>query len=518
VYALVVLTGPDSGRRFPLPDREPQLIGRSTEAIPVADESVSRRHAELTPDDGRWWIRDLESTNGTFVNGEPILDRVPVQPGDRIRCGDTEFQLRHLDESAVHGRLHAPDPADAVVRLVPASTTGPRPDPGPILDHGTSIADRLPAVAMLLDAESAAVIPIDSNGLCLDGLDVRTPGGGPPPTPFVLPRELVAALVADPASGPRVAVIDDRTAVAAVLVGGAGGRRLIAASRSADHGWNTSDLRTLDLLAGILGRDAEASDLAAVTLRTERLAAMGEATAALSHSVKNILQGMRGGADAVELALNRERLDLAREGWQILARNLDRIMSLSLNMLAYSKDRELDIIPVTVGSIASEAIAILRSAAERAGVTLELVPDPHEPPIPIDPDAIHQVVLNLVGNAIEAVDRGGRVEVRTAFAPDQGSTTLLVTDDGPGVPLDRRERIFEPFYSTRGQRGTGLGLAVARKLVERHGGTLVLDPPAGRGAVFRVNLPASRNDEPGVEDTRGPNPIQGGELGVRFGP
>ena len=193
-------------------------------------------------------------------------------------------------------------------------------------------------------------------------------------------------------------------------------------------------------------------------------------------------------------------------------------MSLSLNMLAYSKDRELDIIPVTVGSIASEAIAILRSAAERAGVTLELVPDPHEPPIPIDPDAIHQVVLNLVGNAIEAVDRGGRVEVRTAFAPDQGSTTLLVTDDGPGVPLDRRERIFEPFYSTRGQRGTGLGLAVARKLVERHGGTLVLDPPAGRGAVFRVNLPASRNDEPGVEDTRGPNPIQGGELGVRFGP
>jgi signal transduction histidine kinase len=519
VYALVVVTGPDSGRRFPLPDREPQLIGRSTEAIPIADESVSRRHAELTPDDGRWWIRDLESTNGTFVNGEPVLDRVPIQPGDRIRCGDTEFQLRHLDESAIHGRLLAPDPADTAIRLLPADERGPSPDIAALAAVGTPIAERLPAIASLLDADAAASIPIDAHGLCLDGLDVRTAAGTPPTTPFVLPRELVATLIgrtsapisgpAPPSTpgGPRVAMIDDRLAVAATLVHGAANLRIVAAIRPASRPWLDADLRSLELAAGILGHDADTSDQAATALRTERLAAMGEATAALSHSVKNILQGMRGGADAVELALNRERLDLAREGWRILARNLDRIMSLSMNMLAYSKDRALDIVPMPLGTIAAEAIAILRSAADRAGVTLELLADPEEPPIPIDPDAIHQVVLNLVGNAIEAADRGGRVEVRTIFAPDADTATLIVTDDGPGVPRDRREHVFEPFYSTRGQRGTGLGLAVARKLVERHGGT-----------VFRATVPASRNDEPGVEDTRGPNPIQGGELGVRFGP
>jgi signal transduction histidine kinase len=522
VYALVVLTGPDSGRRFPIPDREPQLIGRSTEAIPITDESVSRRHAELTPDDGRWWIRDLESTNGTFVNGRPILDRVPLQPGDRIRCGDTEFQLRHLDESTIHGRLRAPDPSDGTIRLLPVANPASGAGAAEVIAAGSTIADRLPAIAILLDADAAASIPVDGRGLCLEGLDVRSPDGHPPPSPFALPRELVAALIsAESTPGiPRVAVIDDRQAVAATLIRGgeASGHRIVAAIRSADRPWQEGELRALDLAARILSRGAADADSASHALRTERLAAMGEATAALSHSVKNILQGMRGGADAVELALSRERIDLAREGWRILARNLDRIMSLSMNMLAYSKDRELDIVPTRLGSIAAEAIAILRSAAERAGVTLELISDPAEPPVPIDPDAIHQVVLNLVGNAIEAVDRGGRVEVRTAFSPTAGAATLLVIDDGPGVPRDRRDRIFEPFYSTRGQRGTGLGLAVARKLVERHGGTLSLDPPAGRGTVFRADLPSSRDDEPGVEDTRGPNPIQGGELGVRFGP
>ena len=70
---LHVVEGPDAGQRFPLPDREPQLIGRSTEALPISDPSVSRRHAELTPDDGRWWLRDLESTNGTFLNDAMII-------------------------------------------------------------------------------------------------------------------------------------------------------------------------------------------------------------------------------------------------------------------------------------------------------------------------------------------------------------------------------------------------------------------------------------------------------------
>ncbi|MEC8321179.1 MAG: ATP-binding protein, partial [Planctomycetota bacterium] len=132
---------------------------------------------------------------------------------------------------------------------------------------------------------------------------------------------------------------------------------------------------------------------------------------------------------------------------------------------------------------------------------------------------IHHVILNLVGNALEAAPEGGRILIRSRYHPDRDDVEVLVEDDGPGIPFDRRNRVFEPFYSTKGQRGTGLGLAVARKLVERHGGALEVDSSTGLGgALFRMTVPASRDEDLDASDTRGPNPIQGGDLGVRFEP
>jgi len=89
VLVLHIVQGPQRGRKFKLPAHEPQLIGRSSEALPIIDATVSRRHAELHPDDGRWYLRDLESANGTFVNGKRLSGRVELAPGDQIRCGST---------------------------------------------------------------------------------------------------------------------------------------------------------------------------------------------------------------------------------------------------------------------------------------------------------------------------------------------------------------------------------------------------------------------------------------------
>ena len=87
------MQGPDKGRKYELPDHEPQLIGRSSEALPLTDNTVSRRHAELTPDDppGVWWLRDLQSQNGTYINGLRITERTKLKPGDQIRTGATVF-------------------------------------------------------------------------------------------------------------------------------------------------------------------------------------------------------------------------------------------------------------------------------------------------------------------------------------------------------------------------------------------------------------------------------------------
>ena len=95
MLVLHILQGPDRGKKFELPSHEPQLIGRSTEALPITDSTVSRRHAELTPDDGRWYLRDLQSANGTFVNGRRLSAQTPtpLANGDELKCGTLLMRL-----------------------------------------------------------------------------------------------------------------------------------------------------------------------------------------------------------------------------------------------------------------------------------------------------------------------------------------------------------------------------------------------------------------------------------------
>lgn len=120
---LTVLIGPDKGKRFVLPDNEPQQIGRSSESLPLTDQTISRRHAELTPDEGRWYIADLQSANGTYVNGERVQGRLLLQPGDQIRTGNSVFvfgkEPPKLRSNVV--RMAQPGELDAHVEATAAS-------------------------------------------------------------------------------------------------------------------------------------------------------------------------------------------------------------------------------------------------------------------------------------------------------------------------------------------------------------------------------------------------------------
>ncbi|MDZ4828771.1 MAG: ATP-binding protein, partial [Phycisphaerae bacterium] len=252
-------------------------------------------------------------------------------------------------------------------------------------------------------------------------------------------------------------------------------------------------------------------------LARERLAAMGETVATLSHSIKNILQALRGGADAVELAIARGDLGMATEGWPILARNLDRIHSLTRNMLAYAKERTLDLTSCAPNELVREIGLLLRTAAERKRIRLELDLDEGLPAICMDPDAIHQAVINLVSNAIECVpERSGRVTIATRWIVEEASCEISVCDNGPGIADSLRTRLFEPFSSTKGQRGTGLGLAVSKKLVEQHGGTIEVVTSDVNGTTIALRLP-DRGPAEDANGTRGPQAINESDLGIEFG-
>jgi signal transduction histidine kinase len=237
-------------------------------------------------------------------------------------------------------------------------------------------------------------------------------------------------------------------------------------------------------------------------LQAERLAAIGETVATLSHSIKNILQGLRGGADVVEMGLSKDDLKLAKGGWPILHRNLSRIVSLTLNMLAFSRQRRIEPELAQLSGIIDDCVEILEPQTRSRQVALVVDIDSEVPPVPIDPPLLHQALMNLMTNAIEAVKpEEGIVTVRVVYRP-QGATRangttvshaevdIAIIDNGPGIPQAKQRWIFEPFHTTKGVKGTGLGLAVAKRVAQQHGGALTLLSDEGKGATFRMVLPA----------------------------
>jgi signal transduction histidine kinase len=242
-------------------------------------------------------------------------------------------------------------------------------------------------------------------------------------------------------------------------------------------------------------------------LNAERLAAVGQTIAALSHHIKNIMQGVRFGSDMVRTALAADDRDLLVKGWKLVERNQGRIDELILDMLSYSKEREPAAEPTDLAKLAEDVLDVVRGRAAEKGVALTFEPAAGLPLVPCDPDGVHRALLNVVSNALDAVDGrdAPRVAVAVGLAADGGWAELTVADNGPGVPADKAEEIFRPFVSTKGSRGTGLGLPVSRKVMREHGGDLLVEPAAGGGSrfVLRLPMPAGTIAIPATQTRRG---------------
>lgn len=278
----------------------------------------------------------------------------------------------------------------------------------------------------------------------------------------------------------------------------------------------TIDLQLLRALGRLVGLALQRAERFAKRLSSENLLATGAAVAAISHGIKNMLQGLRGGADALCLAIDRNDLELARGAWPILARNIDRIQSLTQNMLSFAHDRTLELEPVVIDTLFKEAHELLAIQSERVGVALELTTERDLPPVSMDALAMLQVLLNLIGNSIDASPRGSSVKVSATRQAEDQRIILEITDQGEGIDPAIRERLFEPFATSKGQRGTGLGLAVSRRTVERHDGSLTCVATGPAGTVMRVELPL---DAPSaaLDDTAGFGVIGEEDSGFTFG-
>jgi signal transduction histidine kinase len=260
-------------------------------------------------------------------------------------------------------------------------------------------------------------------------------------------------------------------------------------------------LTAIGLQAGMAIQNAKLYQQA---LQGERLAAIGETTAALSHSIKNILQALRGGADVVEMGLKAANLPQANKGWGVVDRNLTKIYNLTMNLLAFSKEREPKLEPVNLRAIIDDCLELISAAANEKRVMALADVDEDLPAIPLDPDGMHQVLMNLLNNALDAVESGkGLIKVVCRYDGAQRQCILDVTDNGSGIQPSVMPHIFELFHSTKGNRGTGLGLAVARKIVQEHEGTIGVKSSSD-GTTFTIRLPAWHESLADPSHTHGP--------------
>jgi len=537
VASIRVIQGPDKGRTFDLRDGD-NVVGRENGAtIVLNDQTTSRAHACIKVDNGKSLLSDVGSANGTFLNGVRIGHPTGLKRGDQVRCGSTLLVYQ--------GDTGAPSPApaagvdidengmlvdSAIVATVPSSEDSviiPTPEAGvKAIDNLRSlyklIADistflnlddlveyALQRVFELLEADRGFIMFIDEAGK----MSLKASKGGEgsrgndiPPVSHTIIDEVVSGKVgvlssnamSDKrfAAGKSVHNFGIRSAICVPLMGRDRVLGVIQVDCSvADKSYSTEQLRLLTAIGYQAGLAIENVQLYQAAVQSERLAAVGETVAFLSHHIKNILQALGTGIDVVEIGIDADDITKVRGSWPLVQRGLDRINALILNMLTFSKDREPLLRGVNVGEVLRDCVELASSAADERKIALITeLPDVME--IPADAAGLNQAFLNLITNAMDAVeDETGAITVSVRLDTMNRCITVQVADNGSGIDPDKIDDIFTPFFSSKGQKGTGLGLAVAKKIVEEHHGQILVSSEPASGTIFTINLPIQRKSD-----------------------
>ena len=226
-------------------------------------------------------------------------------------------------------------------------------------------------------------------------------------------------------------------------------------------------------------------------VQAERLAAIGQTIAILSHDIKNILQGIEGGSYLIEEGLGSQKWEVIEDGWRIVAKNQEKISHLAMDMLSFSKERKPNLEAADLNQIVADVEEVLQTRAQEAGVRLQVIPEQGIPPLLVDVQGIHRACLNVVGNAIDACSQqdGGDVTVTTEIDTVEQQARVIVKDNGPGIPEAELQAVFSLFRSAKGSQGTGLGLPVSQKLLREHGGDVLVESELGKGSCFVLQWP-----------------------------
>ena len=223
-----------------------------------------------------------------------------------------------------------------------------------------------------------------------------------------------------------------------------------------------------------------------------QLASIGLLVGSISHGIKGLLSGLDGGIYLINTGLEKERPERVEKGWEMVQRNVSAIRSMVLDILYYAKDRELMVSDVSVEELVSEIRDVMAKKASDQGTALELEVRGEAGALQGDYKAIRSTLVNILENSLEACRSDKQKDQhRVTLGVSRSSPWMVfeIEDDGIGMDQETREKLFSLFFSSKGVKGTGLGLFIANKIVDKHGGDIEVDSEPGRGSRFLIRLP-----------------------------
>ena len=553
--SLFVIRGNDQGTRFEIQGPAAGLGRDSANFVQLHDTEVSRQHAEIRVHEKTFTLTDLGSSNGTFVNGKRV-QRATLHSGDQVQVGGTLMLFTGPSEDAgedLTGKVDIALPQTTgdqshIVHSVTQEEGSRIFQPGLDLPQNSWLARARSNLQVMYRTALAVSHTLDIDQLlqrimelifewvetdrgCVMLLDVdsqrliptvrRTRQGVRADERITISKTILdyvmekneGVLTSDARADERwdstasIVRMGIREAICVPMQGRYGVVGVIyidtstspqeILSKGVSNKFTEDHLKLLIAIAHQAALAVEDTRYYSAMVQAERLAAIGQTVASLSHHIKNILQGIRGGSYLIEMGLSEHDESVVQKGWAIVEKNQNKISQLVLDMLTFSKEREPDLMPSDMNQVVADVVELMQSRAKDLDVQLVWQPGDPMPSLVFDPEGLHRAVLNIVTNAIDAAAEGtppAQVDVRTCFHAGEEMVRVVVEDNGGGIPQEHLDKLFSPFVSFKGSRGTGLGLAVSHKIINEHGGRIAVESELGRGSRFTVEIPAVTPD------------------------
>jgi signal transduction histidine kinase/pSer/pThr/pTyr-binding forkhead associated (FHA) protein len=566
VPSLYVVQGDDQGTLFDL-EEGTSIIGRDAgNAIQVHDQEVSRLHAEIEYDGQVCSVADLGSSNGTFVNGHRLEDRQPLTTNDHVQVGGTlmlftdpaenppedlsdkiDIVSRGPAESSRIVRSMGPEAGSEILNFDAESAASPwlaraRSNlqimyrTALAVSHTLDIDQLLNRIMQLIfewvEADRGCIMLVDAQSKLLAPKVRRNRQGFSSGEKLAISKTILdyvmqhneGVLTSDARQDDRwdtaasIVQMGVREAICVPMQGryDVVGVIYIDTSTSPQHliqqrgpqnKFTDEHLKLMIAIAHQAALAVEDTRYYSAMMQSERLAAVGQTIAMLSHHIKNILQGISGGSYLIERGLDQHDEDIVRKGWKTVEKNQGKISALVMDMLTFSKDREPEPVPSDLNEVIGEVVELIQPRAAELKVAVEWHADDDLPVLTFDPEGIHRAVLNVATNAVDACEDNpeGKVSISTTYCPAEGLARIVVEDNGSGIAAEDLDKIFTIFVSHKGGRGTGLGLPVSQKILKEHGGSIRVTSEVGTGSRFTLELPAAVS-APAIQETAASQP------------